>query len=305
MPTEKPVRPRLRVGIAAGVRGFSGSGHTAAATAPAPRPAPTAAPPTAVAPRFRNSRRSCCFAMACLLSPTGPLVLPAALSAQPAEPAAVSMAAVAGAGPIAAAELFAHAPPSELALLPQVVTTPKAPNPSVSKITVRAVRNRDHAGFLLEWRDATQNARTAIDGFGDMVAIAFPVRKPDEPMPAPFMGNPNGRVQILQWRADWQTDLERGPPTVAELYPNAYTADFYHEDHLPPAEAAKYRGAAGAGCVPSWMEVAVSFGIVAAGFGLFALAVKYLPVFSAPLGPTPDRPAGARRPLSILRPRVT
>jgi len=63
--------------------------------------------------------------------------------------------------------------------------------------------------------------------------------------------------------------------------------------------------AAGVRYFPSWMEVAVSFGIVAAGFGLFALAVKYLPVFSAPLGPTPDRPAGARRPLSILRPRVT
>jgi DMSO reductase family type II enzyme heme b subunit len=195
------------------------------------------------------------------------LLLPAALSAQPAEPAAVSMAAVAGAGPIAAAELFAHAPPSEIVLLPQVVTTPKAPNPSISKITVRAVRNRDHAGFLLEWSDATQNARTAIDGFGDMVAIAFPVRKPDEPMPAPFMGNPKGRVQILQWRADWQTDLARGPLTVAELYPNAYAADFYHEDHLPPAAAAKYRGAAGAGNPMSERHTSSVQDLMAEGFG--------------------------------------
>jgi len=38
-------------------------------------------------------------------------------------------------------------------------------------------------------------------------------------------------------------------------------------------------GAAGAFYVPSWMEVAVSAGLVAVGMGVFAMAVRFLPIF--------------------------
>jgi Ni/Fe-hydrogenase subunit HybB-like protein len=41
-------------------------------------------------------------------------------------------------------------------------------------------------------------------------------------------------------------------------------------------------GAAGLQYVPSWMEVTVSLGLVAIGFALFALAVRFLPVFPEP-----------------------
>lgn len=37
--------------------------------------------------------------------------------------------------------------------------------------------------------------------------------------------------------------------------------------------------AAGASYVPSWMELAVSVGLVAMGFAAFGLAVNYLPIF--------------------------
>ncbi len=40
--------------------------------------------------------------------------------------------------------------------------------------------------------------------------------------------------------------------------------------------------AAGVRYLPSWMELAVSFGFVAFGFACFALAAKYLPIFEAP-----------------------
>jgi Ni/Fe-hydrogenase subunit HybB-like protein len=76
--------------------------------------------------------------------------------------------------------------------------------------------------------------------------------------------------------------------------------------------------AAGMRYFPSWMEIAISFGIVAAGFGLFALAVKYLPVFAAPeatapgmAAPPAGRPSATRmrpaaRPSSpLFRPRAT
>jgi hypothetical protein len=174
------------------------------------------------------------------------LALPTVAAAQDAAaPAALAMAKLPGKGPITDAASFASASVVPVALLPQMITTPMQPAPATHAIEVRAVRNADHAGFLLEWDDETPDLRTAIDGFGDMVAIEFPVAAGS--VPAPFMGNPGGRVQILQWRADWQSDLERGALTLKELYPNAYAADFYPDEHLPEASAAPYRGAAGAG----------------------------------------------------------
>jgi len=174
------------------------------------------------------------------------LALPVGAAAQePAAPAGLAMGKVPGKGPISDITAFGRATPSKVALLPQVVTTPQNAAPATSALDVRAVRNEDHAGFLLEWDDDTADLRAAVDGFGDMVAVGFPVAA--GPLPAPFMGNPNGRLQILQWRADWQTDLERGAVTVHELYPNAYAADLYHEDHLPTAEAQAYRGAVSLG----------------------------------------------------------
>ncbi len=43
-------------------------------------------------------------------------------------------------------------------------------------------------------------------------------------------------------------------------------------------------GTAGVQYVPSWMEITVSLGLVALGFALFALAVRYLPIFPEPVG---------------------
>jgi Ni/Fe-hydrogenase subunit HybB-like protein len=44
--------------------------------------------------------------------------------------------------------------------------------------------------------------------------------------------------------------------------------------------------AAGVRYLPSWMEVVVSAGLVGIGFGLFALAVRFLPIY-----PEPQKPA--------------
>jgi Ni/Fe-hydrogenase subunit HybB-like protein len=40
--------------------------------------------------------------------------------------------------------------------------------------------------------------------------------------------------------------------------------------------------AAGVQYVPSWMEITVSLGLVALAFALFAVAVRYLPIFPEP-----------------------
>jgi DMSO reductase family type II enzyme heme b subunit len=169
-----------------------------------------------------------------------------AAAAEPAAPPALAMKKVAGKGPISDAAVFGGAAPSKIALLPQVITTPHNAAPATASLDVRAVRNADHAGFLLEWDDASADVRATVDRFGDMIAVEFPVAAAGPP-PAPFMGNASGRVQILQWRADWQTDLDRGAPTVEELYPNAYAADFHHVDHLAKADAEVYGGAVSLG----------------------------------------------------------
>lgn len=177
----------------------------------------------------------------------------------------IQTAVVPGKGPLLEAKAFEKASSTTVTLLPQVITTPRAATPSVSAISVRAARNADHLGVLLEWADTTGDWRTGVDHFGDAVALAFPLAT--EPMPAPTMGNPNGRIQILQWRADWQSDVEKGAITVAELYPNAYKADFYHEDHLPAQSGGPYRGAAHLGNAMSQRAKSSVQELVAEGFG--------------------------------------
>lgn len=189
-----------------------------------------------------------------------------------AEPAAapvrVTAVAVRGQGPITEEAPFAAAAPATARLVPQLIATPHGPvTPSVPSVTVRAVRNRDHAGFLIEWIDDSADERTAATRFGDMVAVAFPAQPEGQPLPAPFMGNAGGRVQILQWRADWQTDLVRGPITVAELYPNSYGSDFRPEDHLPPAQGGRFRGGLAAGNPMSETHSSSVQDLMAEGYG--------------------------------------
>lgn len=193
--------------------------------------------------------------------------LPAGAGAEDASGASgVTMIAVPGKGAISDVGVFEKAPALTVALLPQVAATPRNPAPATASLDVRAVRNDDHAAFLLEWRDETADVRATIDDFGDMAALQLPVAA--GPPPAPFMGNAGGRVQILQWRADWQTDVERGATTMRELYPNAYDADFHHEDHLQGTEAAAYRGAVSLGNPMSASQRSSSVqDLMAEGFG--------------------------------------
>jgi len=59
-----------------------------------------------------------------------------------------------------------------------------------------------------------------------------------------MIGNPGGRVTIMQWRAAFQRDLDTAPPTVRDLYPNAWT-DVYPDEVLGATDARPYAGALG------------------------------------------------------------
>lgn len=127
-------------------------------------------------------------------------------------------------------------------LTPQVITTPQQPDAAVKELRVKVVHNGGWIAFLLEWNDPTKSDTMVLDSFGDQVAVQLPISKGAPP--SPMMGNPGGRVNIMQWRAAFQHDLEKGPPTVRSLYPYAWV-DVYPDEILGVADARPYAGAIG------------------------------------------------------------
>ena len=152
---------------------------------------------------------------------------------------------VKGAGPITdpAATIWKQSRPVNVTMLPQTVALPHNDHPAIRQLSVRTVHNGGWIAFLIEWRDPTLSERIVLDNFGDQLAVEMPVDTKGAP-PSPMMGNPGGRVSIMQWRAAFQHDIDKGPPTVRELYPNAW-ADVYPDEILSAADARPYSGALG------------------------------------------------------------
>lgn len=136
------------------------------------------------------------------------------------------------------------AAPFNVTMLPQVITTPSHPNPAIKSLTVRAAHNGKWVGVLVEWKDTTRSDRLVVDQFGDQVAVEFPVQyKPDE-MPNPMMGSPGRRVDIWQWRAAFQRDIDAGEPKISDIYPYILV-DVYPDEVLRATDARPYMGAVG------------------------------------------------------------
>ena len=152
---------------------------------------------------------------------------------------------VPGIGPITdpVAPMWKKARPVKVAMQPQLVALPHRPDPAVKELTVRAVHNLGWIAFLIEWQDPTLSDRIVLDNFGDQVAVQLPI-DPKAGVPSPMMGHQGGRVNIMQWRAAFQHDIDKGPPTVREIYPNAW-ADVYPDELMSASDARPYTGALG------------------------------------------------------------
>ena len=144
---------------------------------------------------------------------------------------------VKGAGPITdpTAPIWKQSRPVNVAMLPQTVALPHNDRPAIRQLSVRAVHNGGWIAFLIEWSDPTLSDRIVLDNFGDQLAVELPIETKGAP-PSPMMGNPGGRVNIMQWRAAFQHDIDKGPPTVRDLYPNAW-ADVYPDEILSASDA--------------------------------------------------------------------
>jgi len=152
---------------------------------------------------------------------------------------------VRGSGPItdSLAAVWKDARPVKVVMLPQTVALPHKPDPAVTELAVRAVHNGGWIAFLIEWKDPTLSNTVILDNFGDQVALQLPIDTKATP-PSPMMGHPGGRVNIMQWRAAFQRDIDHGAPTIKDLYPNAWT-DIYPDEVLGAADARPYSGALG------------------------------------------------------------
>jgi len=175
----------------------------------------------------------------------GALAVVAALAAAAEAQAPITAVRIGGTGPIndPFGAHWRQARAVQVAMLPQTVTLPHQPDPAVKTLSVRAVHNGGWIAFLIEWKDPSLSNKVILDNFGDQVAVQLPVDV-KAPPPSPMMGNPGGRVNIMQWRAAFQKDIDTGPTTIAELYPNAW-ADVYPDQVLGATDARPYAGALG------------------------------------------------------------
>ncbi len=132
----------------------------------------------------------------------------------------------------------------QVTMIPQIVTTPMNLNAAIKSLNVKAAHNGQWVAILLEWMDPTKSDRIVLDEFGDQVAVELPVQHKKDSPPSPMMGNPGGRVNIWQWRAAFQHDIEKGEPQVRDLYPNTLV-DVYPDQVLRAIDARPYMGALG------------------------------------------------------------
>ena len=114
------------------------------------------------------------------------------------------------------------APEYKIPLVSQFSVAPNAENVTRSQIRVRVLYNDREFGLLLVVADETKNDDVSAAGhFGDAIAVGFPTDYGrDVPLPYIGMGNEGRPVNIWQWKAAWQLDIESGYRGVAQAYPN-------------------------------------------------------------------------------------
>jgi hypothetical protein len=124
--------------------------------------------------------------------------------------------------------------PVDVALSAQNVTKPMGGG-TVATIKIRAVHDDTNLYIVEEWADRTQD--TAIDtttSYSDAAAVEFPAAGATR-IPAFCMGDPAAGVDIWQWKAVWQSDIERGFAWNRARYSNMQV-DYYPQPDDPAFE---------------------------------------------------------------------
>jgi hypothetical protein len=166
----------------------------------------------------------------------------------------------------------------DVSLIPQGGVSPNLTEVSIPSISVQAIHDRENIAFRLVWEDETYDVESGRpDQFSDAAAIQFPVTEVASPNIA--MGAAGQLVNIWQWRADLQTDLDHGFQDLPALYPHFFK-DYYFGTHddaeapfsypsdfdTEPAREWSPAWAAGNPMFPGDLETPVE-NLIAEGFG--------------------------------------
>jgi hypothetical protein len=173
--------------------------------------------------------------------------------------------------------LWERATPLDVALSGQAVVAPKRTSPFVPALRVRMLGNLTHAAFLIEWDDATKDNRTTRDvEFRDAVAILY---GPGDATRFNCMGGPGKALQVNQWKADWQADLEEGFRDLQHAYPNFWVDVYPYAIGGPPYTLPEAFPANARAYLPGWhvgnpfsdpLKVTAVEDAIAEGFGTLA-----------------------------------
>ncbi|MBI5396295.1 MAG: c-type cytochrome [Verrucomicrobia bacterium] len=111
------------------------------------------------------------------------------------------------------------------------------PDP-IPAVAVRAVYDGSRIAFLLQWHDAIANgAPVRVQDFQDAVAMQFALKGA---IPFLGMGDADNPVNLWQWKAGWQQEVEGERPDVSTIYASM------HVDRYPET-GALFRTAEAAG----------------------------------------------------------
>ncbi len=122
------------------------------------------------------------------------------------------------------AQEWAGVPESIVVLLPQNITTPSLSVATVNQVKVKVAHNEKWLAIRVEWPDPTNDHQVSTDRATDAVAVQFPLKGADQT--SPFMGAKDAPVAIMQWKALWQHDIEKGYQKVTDIYPNTYNETY-------------------------------------------------------------------------------
>src|SRR3990170_8855628 len=119
---------------------------------------------------------------------------------------------------------WSAAVPLTVVLSAQLVQIPQGGG-SVASLTARAMFNDSWFAILVEWQDATRDARTTgTSDFSDAVAVQL-VSTSDGKPPYVCMGQVNFQTQVWHWKAERDL-LAGGSMDIGEYYDDGY-GDFY------------------------------------------------------------------------------
>jgi DMSO reductase family type II enzyme heme b subunit len=99
------------------------------------------------------------------------------------------------------AEYWTRLPAARFPLVGQVVVDPRAFNPTVDMVSVRAVHTDQEVVFHLTWDDPTESNPAQGAPKPDMIALQFPTGAGDGERPYFLMGDGARPVYLLTWRA--------------------------------------------------------------------------------------------------------